>query len=273
MAKQPKRDHGRKPSKIHLVPIAKMRTPTALIAQREFKKAWGDRIATDLDLNKIGYPVVNHRDGNFWILDGQHRIYALRQNGFENYDLPCEVYEDLTDAEMADIFLGRSATRAIAAFDKFHVACTAGYPRETAIRRAIESNGLKVGRRDEENTIGAIGACGKVYDRSGDVVLGQTLRTLKHAFSGDPTGLDGVLIEGVGLVYNRYNGKTNEKDMSARLSEITRGAHALLRRAEAQREKTGNHKAQCVAATVVDIYNKGLGPRAADRLPAWWKEA
>lgn len=276
MAKQPERpqravDHGRKPSKIYLVPIAKMRVPAALITQREFRKAHGDRIAADLDLNKLGYPVMNHRDGNFWVLDGQHRIYALKQNGFETYELPCEVYENLSDAEMADIFLGRGDSKAISPYDKFHVACTAGYKRETDIRRTIEAQGLKVGRTSEENTIGAISACGKVYDRAGCVVLGQTLRALKAAFSGDQSAFDGSLIEGVGLVFTRYNGQTNEKDLSSRLAATTSGVRGIMRRAEDLRERTANQKSHCVAATIVDIYNKGVGPRAAARLPAWWK--
>lgn len=28
-----------------------------------------------------------------------------------------------------------------------------------------------------------------------------------------------------------------------------------------------------VVAVAVDIYNKGVGPRAKDRLPSWWKQA
>ena len=63
MAKQP----NRKPSKVYDVPIGKMRVPPALVTQREFRKAHGDRIAADLDLNKIGLPVLNHRDGMFWV--------------------------------------------------------------------------------------------------------------------------------------------------------------------------------------------------------------
>lgn len=38
-----------------------------------------------------------------------------------------------------------------------------------------------------------------------------------------------------------------------------------------QRQRTGNRKAQCIAATVVDIYNKGV--ERSKRLPSWWKEA
>src|SRR5262245_28992785 len=125
---------NRRPSKIRPVPIAQMRIPPALVTQRQFRKAHGDRIAAELDLNKIGYPIINHRDGIYWVLDGQHRIYALKENGFDKDVLDCEVYDGLSDAEMADIFLGRDARKPISPFDKFHVACTAGRDRETGIR-------------------------------------------------------------------------------------------------------------------------------------------
>lgn len=268
MAKLPK---TRKPSKIRPVPINQMRIPPALVTQREFRKAHGDRIAAELDLNQIGYPIINHRDGIYWVVDGQHRIYALKQNGFGSDSLDCEVYEDLTDAEAADIFLGRDARKPIPLYDKFHVACTAGHKRERDIQRAVESNGQKISRARDEG-ISAVGALGAVYDRSGDVVLGQVVRTINLGFGGDPMAFDRAVVEGLGLVFNRYNGRTNEKELGARLSELRQGARGLLQKAEAIRLRTGNQKKQCVAAAVVDLYNKGLAPRDTSRLPAWWKE-
>lgn len=71
----------------------------------------------------------------------------------------------------------------------------------------------------------------------------------------------------------RTDGKTNEKELAARLAATPHGVRGLLRRVESQRERTGNQKSQCVAATVVDIYNKPLGPRSGERLPDWWKSA
>lgn len=269
MAKQP----NRKPSKIRPVPIGQMRIPPALVTQREFRKAHGDRIAADLDLNKLGYPIINHRDGIYWVVDGQHRIYALKENGFGDKDvLDCEVYEGLTDAETADIFLGRDARKPIPLYDKFHVSCTAGRKRERDIQRAVEANGQKIGRNRSDG-ISAVGALGTVYDRSGDVVLGQVVRAINVGFGGDPMAFDRAVIEGLGLVFNRYNGRTNEKDLGARLSDLRQGARELLRKAEAIRVRTGNQKKQCVAAAVVDIYNRGKAPRDPHRLPAWWKEA
>lgn len=270
MAKQP----SRKPSKIRPVALGVMRTPPALVTQREFRKAHGDRIAAELDLNKIGYPIINHRDGIYWVLDGQHRIYALKQFGFGDKDtIDCEVYDGLTDAEMADIFLGRDDRKPIPLYDKFHVAVTAGRKRERDIQRAVEANGQAISRSKDEGGISAVGALAAVYDRSGDVVLGQVVRAINLGFGGDPMGFDRAVIEGLGLVFNRYNGRTHEKQLGSRLGELRQGARELLRKAEAIRVRTGNQKKQCVAAAVVDIYNKGRAPRDSDRLPSWWEEA
>lgn len=241
------------------------------MTQREFRKAHGDSIAADLDLNKLGFPVVNHRDGHYWVIDGQHRIYALRQNGFNEEPLDCEVYENLTDAEVADIFLGRDKRKAVPPFDKFHIACTAGYERETTVRRTVESNGQRISR-DRDEGISTVGAIGKVYDQAGDVVLGQVIRTINLGFGGDPLGFERSVIEGLGLVYNRFNGRTNEKAMGQRLGTLKRGARELLQKAEALREKTGNQKKHCVAAVIVDVYNKAEGPHSKNRLSSWWKE-
>lgn len=235
------------------------------------KKSFATWLAQNMDLNKLGFPIINHRNGVFWVLDGQHRIDALKQCGFKDDVLDCEVYEDLSDEEMADIFLGRDERRAINAFDKFHVACTANHRRECDIRRAVESQGAKISRRREENCISAVSALGHVYDRTSETVVGQVVRTIKNAYAGDPASFDSALIEGLGFVFNRYNGRTNEKELATRMSAVPSGARGILRRAESLREKTGNQKIQCVAATIVDIYNRGAG-KGSTRLASWWKE-
>jgi hypothetical protein len=262
---------NRKPSKVYLVPIPMMRVPPALVTQRQFRPAHGNRIAAELDLDQLGFPIVNLRDGIYWILDGQHRIYALRQKDYGEYQIECEVYENLTDQEMARIFLGRDDRKQVAPYDKFHVSVTAGYTREQGILRAVESNGQKISR-DRREGISTVGALGAVYDRSGEVVLGQVIRCINLSFSGDELAFDRSIVEGLGQVFNRFNGKTNEKALATRLSNLRHGARELLQKAEQLRERTGNQKKHCVSAAIVDIYNKPEAPTSKNRLPNWWKE-
>lgn len=250
-----------------------MVVPPAFVSQRPFIPSHGDALAQALDLNMLGYPIINHRDEKYLLCDGQHRIYALRQNGFDHDNLDCEVYENLTDEEMAQLFLGRDRRRAIAPFVKFHIACTAGHVRENAVRRVVEANGLKVSRQRAENCISAVGALLKIYDNapSKDVAVGWCVRVAGHSFNGDPLGLDGVVLEALGLICNRYNGRAVEKTLIERLSTMTHGIRGLIRRAEALREKTGNLKVACIASIIVDVYNKGAVGRT--RLAPWWKES
>lgn len=271
MGSKPSSKTTRRASKIHPVAISKMRIPPALVTQRQFRKAHGDELAANLDLNKLGFPIVNHRDGNYWVLDGQHRIYALKENGFEHDNLDCEVYEGLTDAEMADIFLGRDARKAVDPYSKFHIACTAGHKRETDIRRTVETQGLKVSKARGESCVGAVSALARVYDRDGVVVLGQALRTIKNAYGGDPDAFDASVIDGIALIFNRYNGQTNEKELASRLSDTPHGVRGLLRKAEAVKVRTGGQKSQCVASVAVEIYNKKVSRGA--KLPSWWKSS
>jgi hypothetical protein len=275
MAKQLKASAERtktpRASKIRPVPIAEMRVPPALVTQRPFIPAHADYLSANLELEKLGFPVINHRDGIYWILDGQHRVHALRENGFGEETLDCEVYEGLTDAEMANVFLGRDARKSVNPYAKFHIAVTANYDVECSVLRTVESNGLKIGKTREQGNIGCVSALRSVHEKHGAVVLGQSLRAIRDAFGSDAAAFDAQVIKGIALVFNRYNGKTNEKVMVDQLSRVQLGARGLLRRAEALRVRTGNDKPTCVAATVVDVYNKGAQTKG--KLPSWWKDA
>ena len=256
-------------SKVYPVPIAKMRTAPAGVVQRSYNKHQAEEYAADFDFNKLGFPILNLRDGIYWILDGQHRIGALKLVGLTNEELPCEVYENLTDAQMAEIFLGRDDRRRIDPFAKFLVACTAQRPRETEVRRMVETNGLKISRQKEDRCIGAVSSLLKVYDSAGSVVLGQALRTIRDAYESDAKAFDGQVIEALGIAYNRYNGRLLEREVITHLSAAQHGVRGLINRAEQQRLKTGHQKIQCLAAVIVDIYNKHASQK--NRVPSWWK--
>ena len=70
---------GRRESTILPVQIDALRVPRAGVAQRRFSQAHGHAFAAAFDFGKLGYPVVNRVDGTNWLIDGQHRMYALRK--------------------------------------------------------------------------------------------------------------------------------------------------------------------------------------------------
>ena len=64
-------------SRILPIQTDSLKVPRAGVAQREFSQAHSDAIAAAFDMGKPGTPVVNQRDGTNWVIDSQHRVYAL----------------------------------------------------------------------------------------------------------------------------------------------------------------------------------------------------
>jgi len=259
-------------SKVRGVPIHQMRVPPVHITQRPFRKAHGDRLAANLDLELLGLPVINYRDGIYWVVEGQHRVYALRQRGFDGDMLDCQVYNNLSDEEMANRFLGGADTLPCNPYDKFFISITGKHVRECEVQQCVEDLGLKVSKGKSETSLGCVSTLCRIYDRFGLSVLRHVLQALKLAFPGDKNAFESALVDGLALVYGRYSSSVRDDEMSVRLMTIHGGPRGLLRRAENQRERTGGQKPQCVAAVIVEVYNKGVGSKSKVRLPSWWKE-
>lgn len=248
------------------VPISEM--IVSVKAQREFSQAHAEKFAADFDLEALGYPVVNKRGGHYYIVDGQHRIAALKLIGWEDQKIQCECYDGLSEKEEAELFLRRDERRAIAGFDKYHIALTAERDIETDIDRTVRANGLVVSKQKVDGRIMAVGTLRRVYTRSGPEVLGRCLRIIRDAY-GDP-GFEAAVIDGIALVCARYTDDLDDEVVTKRLAGLHAGVNGLLGRAQTLRKQTGSSLAQCVAAAAVDVINAGRGGK---KLATWWKSA
>ena len=257
-------------SKIEKVRLDSLRVPPAGKAQRPFRQSKGDEIAGHFDIDSFGFPVVCRVEGVNWLVDGQHRVYAIQQSGYavSTDEIECEVYQCLALAEMARMFLGRNRSTPVSAFERFSVAVTAGYPVETAIAEIVSGLGLQLGYPKNIGNVFAVGALRRVYDRDGAQTLERVLRVLRDAYHSSPNGFDRRLIEGLGLVLAAYSAVEDERLVRG-LAIERHGFHGVHRRAEDYRERLGRKVPECVAAAVVDIYNGQTGRKGA--LVKWWK--
>ena len=178
-------------SKIEKVRLDLLRVPAAGKAQRPFKRAKGDHIAANFDIDSFGFPVVCRVDGVHWLVDGQHRVYAIQECGYAapGDDVECEVYEGLSLEDMARMFLGRNRSTPVTGFERFTVAVTAGYGVETAIVALLSGLGLKLGYPKTRGNVYAVGALRRVCDRDGPKILGRVLRVSPRRVPFDPASL------------------------------------------------------------------------------------
>ena len=251
-------------ARLKWVPITLMRVSP--MAQRELNTNRVGRIAAHLDIERIGVPTVSERGGHFYVIDGQHRIEALKEIGYGDQQVQCNVYTGLNEQDEAEMFLALNDVLAVDAFSKFRIGVQAGRAEECDIDRIVRAQGLRVSQDRSDGAVSAVGTLRRLYSRSDGKTLGRTLRIIRDAYG--QAGLEAQVIDGIGLVCARYNGDLNDEQAILRLSSAMGGVGGLLNKAYVIQKSSGQPKAHCVAAAVVDTYNAGRGGK---KLPSWWR--
>lgn len=238
------------------------------LAQRDLNPARVNRIITRFDLEQVGTPTVNERDGWFYLIDGQHRIEALRGLGYGDQQIECWTYLGLSEAEEAEKFLKLNDTLAVNAFAKFKVGVQAGRELECDIDRIVRDAGFRVAlAARDRGAISAVGTLGRVYQQTGGDNLARTLDIIRESY-GD-LGLSSAVIDGISLMLHRYGDQLDNATVITRLTAVHGGLGALLARTENWRQKMRAQKRHCVAAAAVEIINGGKGGR---KLQSWWRD-
>lgn len=255
-------------AKIRTIRLGDIRvSPTS---QRELNLAKGKAILDKLQMEDLGTFTVSSRDGFYWLIDGQHRFWALREffgEGWEEWEIEAFTYFGLTESQEAEKFLIFNNNLAVDAYSKFKIGVVAELPVPTDINRVVLSLGLKVTRYKAQGSVAAVGAITKVYDRLGPGGLAHTLAIIRDAFA--LTGFEQSIILGTSLFWARYEGTVDQDDLVKSLSRTPNGYKGILSRAKLWKERVDQPLDQCVAASISDIYstgrrNKGLG--------SWWKD-
>lgn len=253
-------------ARLEWVPIEKMRVAEAQIAQRALNGNWVDKLVSGFNLEEMGTPTVNLRDGHYFIIDGQHRIEALRRLGFESDSVECWTYEGMTEEEESERFLTLNNQLAVDAFSKFKIAVNANRPDEVAVNAILLRLNLVATTMDVPGATRAVGTLMKVYRRAGGEVLEQALRIIRNAY-GD-LGLIAHVIDGIAHVAARHP-ELDEEITVTRLSKVHGGANGLIQRARIQRERHGGTLAHGVAAAAIEAVNRGRG---GHKLALWYRE-
>jgi uncharacterized protein DUF6551 len=251
-------------ARLRWVPLTRMRVNP--LAQRDLNQARVSQLAASFDIEQMGAPVVSCRGGWYYLVDGQHRIAALKLwlGSWEDQQIQCWAYEGLSEAQEAELFLKQNDTLTVGAFSKFKVSIQAGRDTEADVDRIVRALGLRIARGS--SGISAVATLRRVYNRGGPAVLSRALRIIRDAYG--EAGLDGPVIDGISLLCQRYDGDLSEQRAIQRLSAAHGGVSGLISRAGQLRQSTGSATAQCVAAAAVEVINRGSGGR---KLPGWWR--
>lgn len=243
-------------------------------AQRPVSPTWVKARVPIFDVDQLGYIVVNKRaGGKCYVVDGQHRVELMRAVGWGDQQIHAEVFEGLTQSQEAALFNARNDRKAVRKFDKFRVSITAGDQIAIEIDKIVREHGLVISDQLIDGHICAVDALERVHRgagiasaKEGPAALRKALGVLVQAWGKQASSVNGKVVMGLGMLFLRYNGAVNERDLAKKLAPFPGGAPGLLGKGKSMQDLRGRPLHHCIASLIVDTYNRG---RRVGKLDSW----
>jgi len=253
--------HNKPDTKMRRIKISELRIHP--IAQRRILQATLTRIINDLDLDAIGvihvvqYPIDG--DGALWVVDGQHRVAALKHHGLEDWVVDVQLHNEVkSNADASNLMLKLMDRASLNAYDKFRNELTAGNPVAVGTSAIVRAAGLKIHNQVRDGNVSAVSALKRVYSLDDGDSLRIALEVLTSAWGHTAAAVEGKLIEGVGAVYAKYNNGELDRDILVKkLAKFPGGPSNVLGTAKSLKGVQSGTLRRHVAAVVVSVYNKG----------------
>lgn len=246
------------------------RLTSGLAYQRPVDEKEVDRLIRDWDERLLDPVIVSFRDGKFYVIDGQHRIAAMRKmnNGGEVMAV-CKVYSGLTYEQEADLcYKLDKAKRRLSLSQSTNALAESGTDAEiTEIKYLVEHCGFvwALGKsRGKTGEIVSTRALMNAYRLLGRETFTRFLTLLQNTWEGDPRSLTAAIISGTALFVKTYETEMNDHTFLSRLSAVD--PDEINRRGRAD-FSTGN-VALRFARVILEKYN---GQRGGKKLPYRFK--
>jgi len=233
--------------------------------QRTTNPAQVDRIVAAFDEAKLGLPIVSEREGKYHLLDGAHRIAALRKLGYTH--AMCIVLMGLTYQDEADYFRTQNQnSRPLTKFNLFKAGLEAGDEMCVMIDRICRKNDFVVGMSAKSfSNIAAIYALTTICAVYGYNVLNTTLALLRATWEGVNNATRREFLVGTAEFVHRFGTvKFAERMRFKNIASIWQDFLAETSHNSRQSSDPVMRKAFC--RVLVRHYNQGLGPKSKLRL-------
>lgn len=238
--------------------------------QRPVNQKEVDRLVREWDERLLDPITVSFRDGKFNVVDGQHRISAMRKmNGGRGVMVNCKVYSGLTyEQEAALCYKLDKAKKRLSLSQSTNALAESGEDAEVAeIRQLTENCGFvwALGKsRGGTGEIVSTRALVNAYRLLGGAAFTRMLQLLWDTWEGDPRSLTAAILSGMALFVKTYETEISDKTFVSRLSQAD--PDEINRRGRA--DFSTSSVALRYARVILEKYN---GQRGGRKLPYRFK--
>ena len=174
--------------------------------QRELKMSKVRKIIDNFIPDIMGVALVSFRNGEFWCIDAQHRIEALKRLGFK--EIWAIVITGLTyEQECRRFNILNTGRTQLNANQIFH--CRVEEKEDIAITlvdlfKKYKYDYNKNGSTKDNNLIGAVSKFDKMCKKYGFSMVERVLKVLRGAWLGDKDSLTSSIITGMATFFNEH---------------------------------------------------------------------
>jgi hypothetical protein len=224
-----------------------------------------ERIKAHYNPGALGVITVSRRNKvTVVVLDGQHRVQVVKELTDNEGEVLCHVFEGLTLAEEAQMFLDLNAGNQPSLLDKFRVRVTAGDPAAIAITSIVNAYGWTITSSTQNGTLQCVGALEKIYKLSESLeeqletnLLQSIIMTVTRAWGHSRDGGNAVILQGLAALISENDINLDLKRLESCLKVYPGGPLGLHTDATQLAALRKAHVSMAIAEQVTEAYNKG----------------
>jgi len=246
------------------IPVGKL-SVVWLTAQRPLDPKKVAKIAADFDPDAFGLILVCRTpDASFYhVIDGQHRVDAVRGMWGEQEQVPCRVINTTDPRRAADIWAKMNTDRTKpSTIERFRVAVTAGHQQEASINKLLVSLGYEVTPYAKAGSMRAVSTCMLVAKRDGMDILRDALLIIQGTWGKTPESVDGALIDAYAQLLAKYGSYLDRQHLVDKVKKDFQPGQ-LLGAARSDKAMKGGTLSYRTADILTEVYNRG---RRSNRL-------
>jgi hypothetical protein len=238
-----------------------------------------DAMVANFNPDAVGVIHVSRRTAGDYIIDGWHRNEAKIRVTEGAGTITAHVYEGLTLAQEAHMFLALNTKTLVNPLDKHKARVSAEDEQAMRIEQHVHAYGWAV---HPDAAPGHVNAIQKLYqldemsqNSTGGPrdphILQLVFLTISRAWSNDRYASQSMILDGLGRLYLEHGSKIDTDHLVDRLKNYRGGPRKLLAESRQFANTAGGKVSMAVAWMVTELYNKGKKDGAKTALPPWRK--
>lgn len=224
-------------------------------------------IVKNFNRNAVGVVTLSIREnGDLYIIDGQHRVEALKALGKGDDDINAIIFFDLSIADEAELFVIMNEVRTRPMRTDLHKASAAsGDLSSIEIDEALASLNLQIGNKPGYGIVRAISVIHKVYDALGKDKLRDVLKVLIDANGNHSSTFAAEYLLAVAAIIANYD-NVNLLRLSMAIKNLGDPSMAIIKAGNSASSNKPFSKIISLASMMIDGHNYRLTKNRLDKV-------